>query len=119
MDPKRLTTADARSVELHSTDTGRSRLMVTGDDDAIIGVVHVRDAAKATSRGNTTTTARHLPTVRSAASRRGTPANAWAPYSTAAEPAPDGYCRGSALGSSRVPTSPAAPAAHVDGRSVR
>jgi CBS domain containing-hemolysin-like protein len=54
--------ADARTVELHSTETGRSRLAVTDTDDAIIGVVHVRDAAKASSHGDTTT-ARQLMTA--------------------------------------------------------
>ncbi|MEV6305341.1 hemolysin family protein [Actinoplanes sp. NPDC051861] len=41
--------ADARTVELRSLGTGRSRLAVTGPDGDIAGVVHIRDAAKATS----------------------------------------------------------------------
>ncbi|GAA0453858.1 membrane protein [Actinoplanes capillaceus] len=41
--------ADARAVEMRSTETGRSRLPVTDRAGAIVGVVHVRDAAKAVS----------------------------------------------------------------------
>ncbi|MBW6438831.1 hemolysin family protein [Actinoplanes hulinensis] len=41
--------ADARAVEVRSTETGRSRLPVTDRAGAIVGVVHVRDAAKAIS----------------------------------------------------------------------
>jgi CBS domain containing-hemolysin-like protein len=41
--------ADARTVEQRSTGTGRSRLPVIDPDGAIVGVVHVREAAKATS----------------------------------------------------------------------
>jgi CBS domain containing-hemolysin-like protein len=47
--------ADARTVEMRSTETGRSRLAVTDTDGAIIGVVHLRDAAKVTSHGHTAT----------------------------------------------------------------
>ncbi|GIE99239.1 hemolysin family protein [Paractinoplanes rishiriensis] len=42
---------DARAVEILSTRTGRSRLAVTDEDGTIVGVVHVRDAAKVTSYG--------------------------------------------------------------------
>jgi CBS domain containing-hemolysin-like protein len=41
--------ADARAIEVRSTETGRSRLPVTDRTATIVGVVHVRDAAKATS----------------------------------------------------------------------
>ncbi|MFC7531927.1 hemolysin family protein [Actinoplanes sp. GCM10030250] len=54
--------ADARTVELRSTATGRSRLPVTSPDGSIAGVVHVRDAAKATSHG-VPATARSLMTA--------------------------------------------------------
>ena len=54
--------ADARAVEIRSTETGRSRLPVTDQSGAIIGVVHVRDAAKATS-GQRPATARDLMTA--------------------------------------------------------
>ncbi|GLY00435.1 MULTISPECIES: hemolysin family protein [Actinoplanes] len=47
--------ADARAIELRSTATGRSRLAVTGPDQTIAGVVHLRDAAKATSQGRSET----------------------------------------------------------------
>ncbi|RZU46515.1 CBS domain containing-hemolysin-like protein [Krasilnikovia cinnamomea] len=47
--------ADARQVELLSTASGRSRLAVTDTDAGIVGVVHVRDAAKATSHGKSVT----------------------------------------------------------------
>lgn len=43
--------ADARTIELRSIETGRSRLAVTGPDATIAGVVHVRDAARATRHG--------------------------------------------------------------------
>ncbi|MCA2219003.1 hemolysin family protein [Jidongwangia harbinensis] len=53
---------DARAVERRSTETGRSRLPVTDDAGAIVGVVHVRDAAKATS-SRRSATARDLMTA--------------------------------------------------------
>ncbi|WP_229076389.1 hemolysin family protein [Actinoplanes sp. DH11] len=46
---------DARAIELRSIETGRSRIAVTGASGAIVGVVHVRDAARATSRGEPVT----------------------------------------------------------------
>jgi CBS domain containing-hemolysin-like protein len=54
--------ADARAIEVRSTETGRSRLPVTDEAGAIVGVVHVRDAAKAT-HGQRETTARELMTA--------------------------------------------------------
>ncbi|MEU4423098.1 hemolysin family protein [Actinoplanes sp. NPDC024001] len=53
---------DARAVELRSIETGRSRLTVAEADGTLVGVVHVRDAAKATSCG-TDATARTLMTA--------------------------------------------------------
>jgi CBS domain containing-hemolysin-like protein len=47
--------ADARAVELRSIESGRSRLAVTDASGAIVGVVHVREAAKATSHGQPVT----------------------------------------------------------------
>ncbi|MBB2940746.1 CBS domain containing-hemolysin-like protein [Actinoplanes lutulentus] len=47
--------ADARAVELRSIETGRSRLAVTEKSGSIVGVVHVRDAARATSSGDPAT----------------------------------------------------------------
>jgi CBS domain containing-hemolysin-like protein len=47
--------ADARAVELRSLETGRSRLPVTGAGGTLVGVVHVRDAAKSTSSGESAT----------------------------------------------------------------
>ncbi|GAA1593210.1 hemolysin family protein [Actinoplanes couchii] len=54
--------ADARAIEMRSIETGRSRLPVTDPAGAIIGVVHVRDAAKAISAGRAVT-ARDLMTA--------------------------------------------------------
>ncbi|GAA4964335.1 hemolysin family protein [Actinoplanes utahensis] len=54
--------ADARAVEVRSTETGRSRLPVTDRAGTIVGVVHVRDAAKATS-ARRAATARDLMTA--------------------------------------------------------
>ena len=42
--------AMARDVEAISRDSGRSRLLVT-DMDSVVGLVHVRDAMRATARG--------------------------------------------------------------------
>ncbi|GAA2510843.1 hemolysin family protein [Pilimelia columellifera] len=42
-------TASARDVEVRSSETGRSRLAVTGVDGRVVGIVHIRDASKATS----------------------------------------------------------------------
>ena len=47
--------ADAREVELRSVSTGRSRLPVTSPSGEIVGVVHVRDAAKAVSQSSSAT----------------------------------------------------------------
>ncbi|GIE35358.1 membrane protein [Actinoplanes italicus] len=47
--------ADARAVEVRSTETGRSRLPVTDRAGTIVGVVHVREAAKAVATGGSVT----------------------------------------------------------------
>ncbi|MEU8241859.1 hemolysin family protein [Actinoplanes missouriensis] len=46
---------DARAIELRSIESGRSRLAVTDQEGHIVGVVHVREAAKATSSGSPAT----------------------------------------------------------------
>ncbi|GAA1673258.1 hemolysin family protein [Fodinicola feengrottensis] len=45
-------TAGAREIELTGHRHGRSRLLVTAQDSQITGIVHVRDAARATTNGN-------------------------------------------------------------------
>jgi CBS domain containing-hemolysin-like protein len=49
--------ATARDVELVSRAEGRSRLAVVDDDARIVGIVHLRDAARATTAGRTATAA--------------------------------------------------------------
>ncbi|MEV4351909.1 hemolysin family protein [Actinoplanes sp. NPDC049596] len=48
-------TAGAAEVELASLSSGRSRIAVTGDDGTVVGVVHVREAVRATAAGRETT----------------------------------------------------------------
>ena len=54
--------ASAREVELTSRREGRSRLAVVGPGTTICGIVHVRDAARATTAGGTTPYASELMT---------------------------------------------------------
>ncbi|GAA1556129.1 hemolysin family protein [Kribbella sancticallisti] len=54
--------APAREVELTSRREGRSRLAVVSTGTAICGIVHVSDAARATTRGGTTLRATDLMT---------------------------------------------------------
>jgi CBS domain containing-hemolysin-like protein len=55
--------ASARDVELTSRREGRSRLAVVSSGTAICGIVHVRDAARATTGGGTTLRAADLMTA--------------------------------------------------------
>ena len=50
-------TATAADVELASLTSGRSRLAVTGPDGVVTGVVHVREAVRASAAGRTATAA--------------------------------------------------------------
>ncbi|TCO16923.1 CBS domain containing-hemolysin-like protein [Kribbella steppae] len=56
-------TASAREVELTSRREGRSRLAVVSTGTTICGIVHVRDAARATTGGGTTLRASDLMTA--------------------------------------------------------
>ena len=56
-------TASAREVELTSRREGRSRLAVVSTGTTICGIVHVRDAARATTGGGTTLRAADLMTA--------------------------------------------------------
>jgi CBS domain containing-hemolysin-like protein len=58
-----LATASAREVELTSRREGRSRLAVVSSGTTICGIVHVRDAARATTAGDTTVLASDLMTA--------------------------------------------------------
>lgn len=49
--------ANAADIERVSRDSGRSRLVVTGRDGHIVGVVHVRDAVRATTAATEATAA--------------------------------------------------------------
>jgi CBS domain containing-hemolysin-like protein len=49
--------ADATEIERVSRDSGRSRLVVTDPNGDIVGVVHVRDAVRATTAGPSATAA--------------------------------------------------------------
>ncbi len=49
--------ATAADIEAASTRSGRSRLAVVGDDDVVAGVVHVREAIRATTSGRSVTAA--------------------------------------------------------------
>jgi len=55
--------ASAREVELTSRREGRSRLAVVSSGTTICGIVHVRDAARVTTRGGTTLRASELMTA--------------------------------------------------------
>ncbi|MGZ0148300.1 hemolysin family protein [Kribbella sp. WER1] len=55
-----LATASAREVELTSRREGHSRLAVVNGSAGICGIVHVRDAARATTAGDTTSRASDL-----------------------------------------------------------
>jgi len=55
-------TASAREIELTSRREGRSRLAVVSSGTTICGIVHVRDAARATTGGSTTYQASDLMT---------------------------------------------------------
>ena len=55
--------ASARDVELTSRREGRSRLAVVSSGTTICGIVHVRDAARATTSGGTTLRASDLMTA--------------------------------------------------------
>ncbi|MGW6281917.1 hemolysin family protein [Kribbella sp. NPDC055071] len=55
--------ASAREVELTSRREGRSRLAVVSSGTTICGIVHVRDAARATTAGDTTVHASDLMTA--------------------------------------------------------
>ena len=55
--------ASAREVELTSRREGRSRLAVVNSGTTICGIVHVRDAARATTSGGTTLRASDLMTA--------------------------------------------------------
>lgn len=55
--------ASAREVELTSRREGRSRLAVVSSGTSICGIVHVRDAARATTSGGTTLHAADLMTA--------------------------------------------------------
>jgi CBS domain containing-hemolysin-like protein len=55
--------ASAREVELTSRREGRSRLAVVSSGTTICGIVHVRDAARATTSGGTTLRASDLMTA--------------------------------------------------------
>ncbi|MEV6527363.1 hemolysin family protein [Longispora sp. NPDC051575] len=50
-------TADAHAIEDASRTVGHSRLAVCDDDRSVTGIVHVRDAMRATATGRTTTAA--------------------------------------------------------------
>lgn len=49
--------ADASDIERVSRESGRSRLVVTDHDGGVVGVVHVRDAVRATTAGPSATAA--------------------------------------------------------------
>lgn len=49
--------ATAADIEVASKRSGRSRLAVVGDDDLVAGVVHVREALRATTSGRSVTAA--------------------------------------------------------------
>jgi CBS domain containing-hemolysin-like protein len=55
--------ASAREIELTSRREGRSRLAVVSSGTTICGIVHVRDAARATTSGSTTLRASDLMTA--------------------------------------------------------
>jgi len=48
-------TGTAGDVEVACQESGRSRLFVRDESGAVIGLVHVRDAMRSTSRGHATT----------------------------------------------------------------